>query len=868
MKKIISALVIGGALAACGSPKDDPSSSSSTSNPGSSSQPNTSSSQGQSSSTSSEPLTGSAAAGQELFNSNCTACHSDDGSGFFTGVAAFDVNRFTYHTLSKYESGGYTGSSIQDLSQFINEQMAPKTSCGDDCGDDIASYLWSLRGQTKVVEQVACDASAPVLYGKRALKILTSYEYHNSLQALFNQPLPDDFSTQNRANSDYTIARMPNHIKEPLGEGRLNAYDGNANELAEWAIATDGALSFDCLDSTTCANSFINEFAYYAFRRPLTSEERAEYREIISGPSDVQTGLKWAIHAALSSPQFLYRSELGTKVSDARNAVPEQPTENDVVQGEPVTAIAMENVDYDTNDMGEYGAYQYVGVSSPYNWTGDDIVVIRVQANGAGAGRFGIKVDNGAFEYEAEVTSSTPQVLTFRVEGITGSGGYIQTYNQSGNPITVSKLIVGPAVLPETPAEDIPKLDVADSDAYVLDAFEYASALSYMYTGSSPDRELMRAAFAGELSDIDNVESQIDRMLDSDAGREHVGRLAGLWFRTDGVVGVNRNGNDNFTQEVKDSMAQEIREIFKHVFYNESEPFTSIYTGDFTMLDSTLSAFYGIPGGGNGHMNFSKVDTSGSPRGGVIASGAFMASNAAMDRTAPIIRAVHVRQDVLCQAIPLPTNLEDSEARAAAGELADVMREEGELSTADFFDIQTTVEGTSCATCHNAIINPLFAIDDFDNVGMPRERVNGLVVQTGHGDTGKPGVPIHQVNDGGYLYSGDVVGLLGSAEADRAKEDGNGIPFSGAKGLGRAIVEANLPGIEACLIEKTARLGLGHSLNPEFTEENFEDPLTRDQKSHMACVNQQMESAYRNNNQSARAAMKALGLSDAIRFRR
>lgn len=866
MKKTIYTILLGSALVSCGG--DDPGGSSSSDSSSSQSSTTSQASSTQSSSSSSAPLTGSIAAGRDAFVANCQACHQGDGSGEFTGIGPFNVNTFGYHTLSKYESGQYTGGSVSDLTRFIADEMVPKTSCSGTCAEDTAAYLWSLRGQTKVVEQVACDTSAPVLYGKRSLKLLTSYEYHNSLQALFNRPLPDDFSTQNRANDDARIGRMPNHAYEQVGEGRLNAYDGNAKEIAEWAVATDGALGFDCFDSTTCANTFINEFAYYAYRRPLTSEERSDIRDILSGPQDITAGLQWAIHATLMSPQFLYRSELGSTVADARNAVPEQPDANDVVIGEPSQVISMPEITYGADDMGTYGAYQYVGMSPDYNWTGDDIVVVRVKTEGAGAGNFGIAVDNGTFREEHAVESSNTQILSLRVQGVTGTGKYVQTFNQSGNPISVSKITVGPATLPETPVESIPKLDLADSDAYVLNAFEYASALSYMFTGSSPDAELMQAAFNGDLSNESNVEAHIDRMLDSDLGREHIGRLAGIWFRTDGVVDVNRNGNDGFTSEVKESMAQEIREIYKHVFYNDDEPFTSIYSGDFTMLDSTLANYYGMSGGGNGHMNFSKVSTANSPRGGVIASGAFMATNAHMDYTSPIMRAVHVRQDVLCQAIPLPANLEDNEARDAARILADERKKAGDLSTADFFDIQTTVEGTSCATCHNAIINPLFAIDNFNNVGLPRQTSGGLVVQTGIGDTGLDGVPIDQVNDGGYLFSAEAVGLLGSAEADNDKANGNGIPFSGAKNLGQVIVNSNLPGMSACLFEKTARFSLGHSLNPEFSDENLEDLLTTGEKSHMACVQKSMEDAYNQNNQSPRAVMKALGLSDVIRYRR
>lgn len=810
------------------------------------------------------------AAGKQVVKSTCVGCHKDpEEDGKFVGVFGFDVNRFSYHTLEDYLGKGYTGASQSDLANFIGNEMI---DCGGACTDaqNAAAYLWSLRGQAPVVTQYACDTSAPVLYGRRDLKLLTSYEYHNSLQALFKKTLPDDYSTQNRASDDIKVGRMPNHTLEKVSEGRLTAYDANAEELAKWAVATAGALDFDCLDKTTCANNFIDKFAFYAFRRPLTTAERAEYRDIIGTPTDLKMGLQWAIRSVLESPQFLYRSELGKTVAEARSATPEQPSDLDVVQGEPVTTISMPEVTYGSDGFATYGAYKYVGLTPSYNWTGDDIVVVSVKTGGGGNGNFGITVNNDSFKKETVVDGN--KVITLRIKGVTGSGKYMQTYNQSGNAIAVSKITVGPAALPTSPTETIPKLDQAESTAYVLDAFEYASALSYMFTGGPPDATLMSAAFKGELGDKTKVASQIDRLLDSELGRKHIGRLAGIWFRTDAVTSVNRTGNDAFTQQVKNSMAQEVRELYKYVFYTPNVPFKAIYTGDFTMLDSVLSSYYGIPGGGNSPMVFAKVDTSNSRRGGVIASGAYMASNAAMNRTSPIFRSVHMRQDMLCQAIALPSNLNDTAARDEAQKKVEALLASGNMTTAEFYNIQTTVPGSSCSTCHDAIINPLFAVDDFDHVGLPRKQSGGQIVQKAFmgdaGEVGKDGVPIALVNQGGRLYSADAVGVLGSYEANQDKRNGGGLAFSGSKDLGQKMVAAGLKGLDTCLFEKTARFSLGHSLNPAFEETGLEKLLTAQQKSHMSCVTNAMETAYTTSNGSARAAMKALGLSDVIRYRK
>ena len=163
---------------------------------------------------------------------------------------------------------------------------------------------------------VSCANPGAIHYGKRVLHVLTSYEYQNSLSKLFALPLPNDYSAPGKVGLDTEVARLPNHAIEAVNESRLNKYYDNAIEIAEWAIATRGALPFACDDAVQCSTDFINNFAYVAYRRALTSVEQMEISSIFTGAPTLEDGLKWAIRTVLMSPNFLYRSELGTKVAD------------------------------------------------------------------------------------------------------------------------------------------------------------------------------------------------------------------------------------------------------------------------------------------------------------------------------------------------------------------------------------------------------------------------------------------------------------------------------------------------------------------------------------------------------------------------
>jgi hypothetical protein len=769
-------------------------------------------------------------------------------------------------------------ATLPGLAGFIKSYMGNCTT--DQCSQDTAAYLWSLKdGNTGPgVVSASCTNPAGIHYGKRVLHVLTSYEYHNSLSKLFGVALPENFASPAKAGLDVDVARLPNHSSEPLNETRLNTYYDNAIAIANWAMTTPGALPFECEDPVQCATDFITEFAYVAYRRALTAVEQAEITTIFTDAPSTEDGLKWALRTVLMSPNFLYRSELGTKVSDLlANPVVAPGTQYDF-QGTPTT--------YQNRSIERYNRISVDAGSSPlaYRWTGKDLIAISVKGEKSPMNNWPILTIGTGYDNSGVVKRLTINHTSYRTYYLTidkvpnGPVYFLNDASFANNdyqmpPIQISSISFGVLGTAEPVQDDVVKLRAADQAAFVLDPYEYASALSFALTGSGPSKSLLDAAVGGELVDEASREAHIDAMIDSPLGKAQVARLAGKWFRTDGLVEKTRN-DAAFTAQVRQSMMQEIREIYQHVFYNGDFP--SMYAGNFTFLDSTLSNYYNVPGGGAAHGEFRRVDTSGTQRGGVIASGAYMAYNAHMDYTSPIQRAAHFRQDVLCQSIPLPINLEDSEEREAAAQLVKSRVEAGDITTADFYDIQTNIPGSSCASCHNAIINPLFGLDDFDHVGRLHTRNAGKVVQTGLKFVNGVAVPqgltnlsISQVNNGSYLYAYDVVGTLSSAQADAAKASGDGLRFTGAKDLGRVIVENDLPGISACLIEKSARFALGYTLDKAFLEpsENGFYGISNAQEAEFACVKDELESAYAAA-RSPRDVLKAIVMSDAFRFRK
>jgi Protein of unknown function (DUF1592)./Protein of unknown function (DUF1588). len=72
---------------------------------------------------------------------------------FNAGAHAFNVNNFSYPT--RFPDKGYTGTTVQDLVQFLTNQMALYApTCNAECMQNVATYLWSYRTVTNEKVQV------------------------------------------------------------------------------------------------------------------------------------------------------------------------------------------------------------------------------------------------------------------------------------------------------------------------------------------------------------------------------------------------------------------------------------------------------------------------------------------------------------------------------------------------------------------------------------------------------------------------------------------------------------------------------------------------------------------------------------------
>lgn len=260
------------------------------------------------SSSSTGVVVGDVARGTTLWTQRCQVCHGDT-EKFADGSFAIPVNpnRAYYYQvkgeqlslrdyIAKYmpqgEAGTLSAQNAADLEAFLFTKRAPADGIPDNSS---ASF------------SCPSTATAP---GQRTLRLLTRAEYQRSVRDLVNYQedvisrLPDDAISGAFLNNNQLL----------VDSARYSSYVSTAERIAE-SVATRWNAVLACTPGTAgCADKLINDLAPRIFRRPLTATEKTDYLALAKGTDAGRTeadGMKVALTALLSAPQFLYRSELG-----------------------------------------------------------------------------------------------------------------------------------------------------------------------------------------------------------------------------------------------------------------------------------------------------------------------------------------------------------------------------------------------------------------------------------------------------------------------------------------------------------------------------------------------------------------------------
>ncbi|APW59097.1 DUF1592 domain-containing protein [Paludisphaera borealis] len=395
-------------------------------------------------------------------------------------------------------------------------------------------------------------------------------------------------------------------------------------------------------------------------------------------------------------------------------------------------------------------------------------------------------------------------------------------------------------------------LEEGSSDRYpLIDEYALASRLSYFLWSSMPDAELFRLAEEHALRK--NLAAQLKRMFADPRSREFVRHFVGQWLQARDVETVPINAfavihrdqpfdpeadrlrarlqelNRRFPETLTDEERKERNEVRAAFFKTfrgvrehelndelrqamrlESEMLVDrvlrqdrslreLLVSDYTFLNERLAKHYGIGGVEGKEMRLVALPPE-SPRGGVLTLGAVLAVTSNPDRTSPVKRGLFILDNILgTPPPPQPPNIPPLEksAKEFAGRTP-TLRETLELHRAK----------PQCSACHNRM-DPLgLALENFNALGVWREREQG-----------------GPVNSSGRLLTGES--------------------FSNVQELKRILADEHGRDFFRCLSEKMLTYALGRGLDYQDVEtiDSLVDHIERENGRAGALISGVVESA-------------------------
>jgi hypothetical protein len=250
-----------------------------------------------------------------------------------------------------------------------------------------------------------------------------------------------------------------------------------------------------------------------------------------------------------------------------------------------------------------------------------------------------------------------------------------------------------------------------DTTIHRLSAYELATRLSYLIWSSMPDDDLFAAAASGSLLTSDGLKAEVARMLGVTAkSQAFIDTFGTQWLGVSELTLITPDPTmfPNFNDAVRQGMIAETTDFLLE-FLNNGLPLPQLLTTNFTYANAALAAMYGLPAvQGTGSQ---RVSTVGTPRGGLLTQGTYLAGFSNATSTSPVKRGLYILARLLCSSPPPPppgvnTNL--AEVPNAAN-----------LSVRQQLEAHEML-GPTCASCHT-VMDPMGLImENYDAIGQYR----------------------------------------------------------------------------------------------------------------------------------------------------
>jgi len=246
-----------------------------------------------------------------------------------------------------------------------------------------------------------------------------------------------------------------------------------------------------------------------------------------------------------------------------------------------------------------------------------------------------------------------------------------------------------------------------------LDDHHLASRLSYLLWATTPDDELSALADRGKLHEPAVLKAQVKRLLEDHRSRALFDGFGAQWLGL-GSLESKTFDTAKFPQmnsAMRSAMYDEARLFFESIV-RENRSVVSLVNGDYTFLNGTLAALYGLDKRVTG-PRWRKVKLTDANRGGILGMPGILAVTSFPDRTSPVKRGVWVLEQVLGEHVPPPPPNVPS------------LDKQDKQTVENMTLRQRTEQHRKDAVCANRhkVLDPIgFGLENFDAIGRWRDQ--------------------------------------------------------------------------------------------------------------------------------------------------
>ncbi len=255
-----------------------------------------------------------------------------------------------------------------------------------------------------------------------------------------------------------------------------------------------------------------------------------------------------------------------------------------------------------------------------------------------------------------------------------------------------------------------------EGDVVPFTSWEMATKLSYMLWNTMPDDALFAAAEADELQTKEQISAQATRMLEDEKARDLVRNFHTQWLQLTHLDSVTKDTGvyPAYRSSLRGLWKQEIQTFVEQVVLEGDGSLETLLTADYAFMNEELASFYGddVLDSVSG-PEFRQVQVDPERRAGLLTSAGLMATHANLNQSSPVFRGKFVREQLMCNTLPLPPN--------------DLVIEPPQLDPNKTTKEQFEEIGANpaCAGCHT-LMNPIgFVFEHYDGIGLWRDQQSG-----------------------------------------------------------------------------------------------------------------------------------------------